>query len=94
MGDFKCNECSGFRATIKELCQFKERLMSDKGTIDRIWQDIEARATRAMVFTLTLALMSLLCTLFGLVYQSNSKMLSEMVTLKTDVAVIKASLDR
>lgn len=88
-----CGEHSGHKANIRELCEFKKDMMkSGSGTIDRLWTAVERRVSRGLIVVFAIIIVGLMGTLFGLVYQSNSKVLCEMVGIKSNVQLIMEKL--
>ena len=90
-----CSEHSGVMANIKELCGFKKKLDGGEqgmGELDRMWQSIEKKVSKGVVIGFAIALMTLVTTLFGLVYNSNSKVLHEMVDIKVNIQLIMEKL--
>jgi len=96
MGDnLFCNQHSGFKENIKELCAFKKKLDGGEqgiGELDRMWQTIERKVSRGMMIAFAFLSMTLVTVLFGLVYHSNSKMLHEMVSIKSNITLIMEKL--
>lgn len=88
-----CYDHSGCKENIRELCEFKKSLTtSGTGTIDRIWEGIENKVSKGMMKTFCVGVITLVIALFGLVYNSNSKVLNEMVSLKVNVQLIMEKL--
>lgn len=90
-----CLKHEGHVVNIKELCAFKKKLDGGEqgmGELDRMWQSIEKKVSKGMVITFAVLLMSLVTALFGLVYHSNSKVLHEMVSIKSNVQLIMEKL--
>jgi hypothetical protein len=88
-----CGQHSGFQENIRELCEFKKSMTaSGIGTIDRIWEGIEKKVSKGILVTFAVLVMTLVTTLFGLVYHSNSKVLHEMVSIKSNITLIMEKL--
>ena len=88
-----CDQHSGFKENIRELCEFKHAMTaSGIGTIDRIWEGIERKVSKRMMVSFCVIIITLMSTLFGLVYRSNSKVLHEMVAIKSNVQLIMEKL--
>jgi len=88
-----CLKHEGHKENIRELCEFKRSMTaSGIGTIDRIWEGIEKKVSKGMVVTFCIIIVTLMSTLFGLVYQSNSKVLHEMVSIKSNIQLIMEKL--
>ena len=88
-----CDEHSGHKANIRELCDFKKDTMrSSTGTIDRLWTAVEKKASKGLVVTSIIIIVGLMSTLFGLVYKSNIDILHEMAGIKSNVALINEKL--
>ena len=80
---------------IRELCDFKKAMIGSEhgiGIIDRIYERIEKKVSRGMVVTFCIIIVTLMSTLFGLVYHSNSKVLHEMVGIKSNITLIMEKL--
>ncbi len=88
-----CSKHSGHQENIRELCEFKKSLTtSGLGTIDRIWEGIEKKVSKGMAVAFCVIIVGLMGTLFGLVYNSNSKVLHEMVSIKSNIQLIMEKL--
>lgn len=90
-----CSEHSGHKANIRELCEFKKTMTGGEhgiGTIDRIWERIEKKVSRGIMVTFCFLIVTLVTTLFGLVYHSNSKVLHDMVGIKSNIQLIMETL--
>lgn len=85
-----CVEHSGFKARIEELKDFKDKMTN--GTIERLWSAIDKKATKAMMITIIIIILSFVGTLFGLVYRSQSQILDSVSTIKSEIAVIKEKI--
>ena len=89
-----CLKHEGHKENIRELCEFKRDLTaSGTGTIDRIWEGIDSKVSKGMMKTFCVVVITLVISLFGLVYNSNSKVLNEMVALKVSVQLIMEKLE-
>lgn len=89
-----CLKHEGHKENIRELCEFKRDLTaSGTGTIDRIWEGIDSKVSKGMMKTFCVVVITLVVSLFGLVYNSNSKVLTEMVELKVTVQLIMEKLE-
>lgn len=89
MSKEKCDDCSGFKANIKELCEFKKNMSGPEGTLQRIFDTMETKIGRGLLITFTILILGLLGTLYGLTYRTQHQILSEMTCIKIDLAVIK-----
>ena len=88
-----CSKHSGHQENIRELCEFKKSMTaSGTGTIDRIWEGIESKVSKGMMKSFCILVVTLVIALFGLVYNSNSKVLTEMVELKVNIQLIMEKL--
>jgi len=88
-----CLKHEGHKENIRELCEFiKSMITSGTGTIDRIWEGIEKKVSKGIMVTFSILVMTLVTTLFGLVYHSNSKVLHEMVSIKSNITLIMEKL--
>jgi len=88
-----CGQHSGHKENIRELCEFKRSVTtSGTGTIDRIWEAIEKKVSKGVLVIFSVLVMTLVTTLFGLVYHSNSKVLHEMVSIKSNIQLIMEKL--
>ena len=95
-----CLKHSGHDANIKELCKFKDKMQQpETGTIDRMWTGIEGAKTvaekkvgKGLAITLFVAIFGLVSGLFTLIYNSNAKVLTEIGTIKANVAGIAEKL--
>jgi len=88
-----CGQHSGHKENIRELCEFKRSVTtSGTGTIDRIWEAIEKKVSKGVLVIFSVLVMTLVTTLFGLVYHSNSKVLHEMVSIKSIIQLIMEKL--
>lgn len=88
-----CLKHEGHKENIRELCEFKRDLTaSGTGTIDRIWEGIDSKVSKGMMKTFCVVVITLVISLFGLVYNSNSKVLHEMVSIKVNVQMIMEKL--
>ena len=95
MGDIceQCLEHSGIKEKVRELCDFKKDMtQSTTGIIDKIKTSLEKKCSKAMLITFAFLMLTLVSTLFGLVYHSNSKVLHEMVSIKTNIGMINDKL--
>lgn len=91
--NFPCDQHSGHQENIRELCEFKKSMTaSGIGTIDRIWEGIEKKVSKGLMMTFCFLIVTLVTTLFGLVYHSNSKVLHEMVGIKSNISLIMEQL--
>lgn len=77
---------------IKELCKYKDKLSASGGTIERLWEVMETKIGRGIIITLVIGMLGLLTTLYGLTYNTQIKILSEMSVIQTDIAVIKQQI--
>jgi hypothetical protein len=89
MANLKCDDHSGFKANINELCEFKRNLSGPEGTLQRIFDHMETKVGRGLLITFTILILGLLGTLYGLTYRTQYKILNEMTLIKIDLAVIK-----
>ena len=92
-----CLKHSGHDAKIRELCKFKEKMTeSETGPIDRIWTALDKLSAqkigRGLAIALTVALLSMIGTLFALIHHSNSTILIEIGDIKADFAGIVEKL--
>ena len=88
-----CGQHSGHKENLRELCEFKRSMTkSGTGTIDRIWEGIESKVSKGMMLTFCTLVVLLVTTLFGLVYNSNNKVLHEMVSIKSNITLIMEKL--
>jgi hypothetical protein len=90
-----CLKHEGFAANIKELCIFKKKLDGGEygmGEMDRMWEGINKKVSKGIVITFAFALMTVVTALFGLVYHSNSKVLHDMVSIKSNISLIMETL--
>ena len=88
-----CDQHSGHVENIRELCEFKKSVTaSGTGTVDRLWTAIEKKASKGMIITFTIITVGFMATLFGLVYHSNSKVLHEMVSVKSNINLLLEKL--
>jgi len=88
-----CGQHSGHKENIRELCEFKRSLTkSGSGTVDRIWEAIDSKVSKGIMKTFCILVITLVIGLFGLVYNSNSKVLDEMVLLKVNIQLIMEKL--
>lgn len=91
-----CLRHSGHDAKIRELCSFKEKMQqSETGTIDRLWKAIDGakdmagkKVGKGLAISLFVAIFSLVTGLFTLIYNSNTKVLTEIGDIKAKVAGI------
>ena len=89
-----CLDHSGHEQNIREFCEFKRSMTkSGIGTIDRIWTGIEKKASKRMLVTFCVVVITLVTTLFGLVYNSNKEVLHEMVGIKSSIQLINEKLE-
>ena len=88
-----CSQHSGHKENLRELCEFKKSLMaSGIGTVDRIWEAIEKKVSKGMMVAFCVIIVGLMGTLFGLVYNSNNRVLHEMVGIKSNITLIMEKL--
>ena len=88
-----CGQHSGHKENIRELCEFKKSMTaSGIGTIDRIWEGIEKKVSKGLMVTFCFLIVTLVTSLFGLVYHSNNKVLHEMVSIRTNINLIMEKL--
>lgn len=88
-----CGQHSGHKENIRELCEFKKSLTaSGNGTVDRIWEAIDSKVSKGIMKTFCILVVALVVGLFGLVYNSNSQVLDEMVELKVNIQLIMEKL--
>ena len=88
-----CDKHFGFKENIRELCEFKrDMIQSGSGTIALLWTAIEKKVSRSVVIGFAFALMTVVTALFGLVYQSNEKVLHDMVSIKSNIQLIMETL--
>lgn len=88
-----CLKHEGFKENIRELCEFKRSMTaSGIGTIDRMWEAIEKKVSKGLMITFCFLVVTLVTSLFGLVYHSNSKVLHEMVGIKSNISLIMEKL--
>ena len=88
-----CGQHSGHKENLRELCEFKKSMTaSGTGTIDRIWEGIESKVSKGMMKSFCILVVTLVIALFGLVYNSNSKVLHEMVSIKSNITLIMEKL--
>lgn len=88
-----CGQHSGHKENIRELCEFKRSLTtSGSGTVDRIWEAIDNKVSKGMMKTFCVLVVALMIGLFGLVYNSNSQVLHEMVSIKSNITLIMEKL--
>ena len=88
-----CLKHEGHKENLRELCEFKKSMTaSGIGTIDRIWEGIEKKVSKGMMLTFCTLVIILVTTLFGLVYNSNIKVLHEMVSIKSNITLIMEKL--
>ena len=94
-----CKDCepktewSGIKANLEHLCSWKNKMTDPAGTIERLWSAIEKKATKALMITILAIIISLVGSLFGLLYRSNMQILAEFSVMKTDIAVIKKQIE-
>lgn len=89
-----CGQHSGHKENLRELCDFKKSLTtSGTGTIDRIWEGIDDKVSKGIMKTFCVLVVTLVIGLFGLVYNSNSKVLHEMVSIKSNIQLIMEKLN-
>jgi len=92
MNEF-CDQHSGHQENIRELCEFKKDMMrSSSGTIDRLWTAVERKVSKGLLVAFAVIIVGLMGTLFTLVYNSNNKVLHEMVAIKVNVQLIMEKL--
>jgi len=88
-----CLKHEGHKENIRELCEFKKSMTaSGIGTIDRLWEGIEKKVSKGMMVAFCVIIVGLMSTLFGLVYHSNSRVLFEMVSIKSNITLIMEKL--
>jgi len=87
-----CGEHSGHKADIKALCKFKDKMTDPGGTVERLWKSINSKIGKGMLITFTILIVTVLCTLYGLTYHTQGKILDQMSAIKTDIAVIKEKI--
>jgi len=88
-----CLKHEGHKENLRELCEFKKSMtMSGTGTIDRMREGIEKKVSKGLMATFCTLVVILVTTLFGLVYNSNNKVLHEMVAIKSNVQLIMEKL--
>jgi len=90
-----CDQHSGHKANIDEVCRFKHKMDGGEhgmGELDRMWDAIGKKVSKSMMVTFCILIITLVSTLFGLVYHSNSKVLHEMVDLKANISIIMETI--
>ena len=93
-----CQDCdifkewSGLQTKVRENTDHRKTVTASGGTFERIWVAINSKISRGFLITVTVLIVGLVGTLFGLVYQSNIEILSDFGTIKADIRVIKTRL--
>jgi hypothetical protein len=87
-----CNKHSGFESDIKTLYKFKEDMVSPGGVIERLENAINSKLGRGLLIAFIVMFVGILSTLYGLTYSTQSKILSEMSIIQSDIAVIKSKV--
>ena len=90
-----CKDCTHvprIDKQLEELTKFKDRMTN--GTLARVWQGIEAKASKTIIVTIVVVMVGFVGTLFGLVYRTQNQVLEEISQLNTRVAVFEAQIKK
>jgi len=76
-------------AKIEDLIKFKDH--SAEGN-EKLWTEINKKASRAFMVTIVVLVMSLVVTLFGLTYETTLQVKDQLSEIKTDLQIVSEQI--
>jgi hypothetical protein len=78
-------------AKVEELVKFKDQ--SAEGH-EKIWTEINKKASRAFMVTVIILVMSLVVALFGLTYETTLQVKDQLSEIKSDLQLVSEQMKR